>query len=677
MCSVVGYVGKNKSKAFILEGLSRLEYRGYDSAGFACVNPENKHIAYAKVVGGLHTLADKTERADFNGFVGIGHSRWATHGRPSEANAHPHFDCKKTVAIVHNGIVENYLPLKMRLEQQGHLFHSDTDTEVIAHLFESVLMEHSETRDALVKEHSELRDALVMEHSELRDALVTDQSVLRDVLVKVTGQLRGAYTCLVLLQDYPDTLVVIRRRSPLCIGFGDDEMFIASDTLAFAGKANKVLFVPDESFALVKKDEVVVYDSKGNLSSWQAGVCDVSWHHAQKNGYEHYMLKEIYEQKDAITKTVHALNRLGGVRFRDSRSEDSRFGAVRSGDLRFEDSRSGDLLWSQLGISREQVRMLEHIDVMGCGGSWHAAYIAQFYFEQIAQLPTTVHLASELRHKNFFPASHSFCIAISQSGETADTLEALRVFNECAIPTAALTNVASSTLVRDAQGFLLTEAGPEIAVASTKGFSTQIAALYWLAHRIALEKGLISVHDMEQASIDLAQCAYVLEKSIEVYKTDIVEVYAKKYAYYAHFILLGRHISYPFALEASLKLKEIAYIFSQSYPAGELKHGPLALIDEQTPVIIFSHLDVVIYQKLLANAQEVKARDGHIVAFLFEGQHELAALADLCFIIPQVKPLLGPLAMIGLMQFFAYALARERGLPIDKPRNLAKSVTVE
>jgi glucosamine--fructose-6-phosphate aminotransferase (isomerizing) len=334
-------------------------------------------------------------------------------------------------------------------------------------------------------------------------------------------------------------------------------------------------------------------------------------------------------------------------------------------------------LWDHIGLSKDQIKNLHALSLIGCGTSWHAARIGQFFFEQICMMPTKVLLASEFRYMSFFSESKNVYIAISQSGETADTLEALRMINSMNLPTVALTNVSSSTMVREAGGFLLTQAGQEVAVASTKAFSTQVAALFWLAHRLALEKGIITQQQMEQAEEDLLVAAEVLENCIENYKIEIMQTLGRKYAQYKKSIFLGRHISYPFALEASLKLKEVAYVFAQCYPAGELKHGPLALVDKDTRIFLFSHRDPLIYQKLLSNAQEVKARNGHLIVFAFEGQTELHALADLLFVIPNVNPLLGPLAMTGLMQFFVYHIALELGCAIDKPRNLAKSVTVE
>jgi len=614
MCSVVGYIGSNMCRSFVMQGLARLEYRGYDSAGFACLEPMNHQLLYAKSDGELHNLEKKLSESPLDGHLGIGHTRWSTHGKVSLENAHPQFDCQKSLSIVHNGIIENHLELKDDLLQAGHIFHSETDTEIIAHLFEKSLAFHKTFLAALID---------------------------------LVNQLQGAYAFIAIMQKFPDQLVVVRKGSPVCIGIGDGEMFIASDLSAFAGVTDKVLFMPDKSFALVQKDGVKLYDFQGNSLPIDIQKVNISWDSSEKHGFEHYMLKEIYEQKNAIHKTISFLESVDSA------------------------------IWDQINLTSKQIKELETINLLGCGTSWHAARIAQFFFENICLLPTSVYLASEFRYRNFFPQTKSAYLAISQSGETADTLEAIRLINSMHLPTIALTNVASSTMVREANGFLLTHAGYEIAVASTKAFSTQLAALYWLAHRIAFEKEIISHRDMIHAQEDLFVAAEILENVIENYKLEISQTHAKKYAQYKRFIFLGRHISYPFAMEAALKLKEISYIFAQCYPAGELKHGPIALIDQETPVFIFSSLDALIYKKLLVNAQEIKARNGHLVAFVFEGQKELENLADLSFVIPTVKPLLGPLAMTGLMQYFVYQIAYTLGCPIDKPRNLAKSVTVE
>lgn len=614
MCSVVGYIGKNLSKSFILEGLSRLEYRGYDSAGFACLSPEDCHLVYLKSQGLLKNLIDQSNKSAFDGYSGIGHTRWATHGPATMHNAHPQFDCDKTISVVHNGIIENHLELKEELTRAGHIFSSDTDTEVIAHGLEELLATTNTVKDAAL------------------------------ALVK---KLEGAYAFAAIMQEFPDHIIAVRKRSPLCIGIGDGEMFVASDQLAFAGKTKKVVFLPDQTIALVQKTGFELYSFDGKALVPEVQELTVDWTDTEKQGHEHFMLKEIYEQRTAIYGTIKYYKTLSAS------------------------------LYKQMGVTSEQLKSLKSLCLIGCGTSWHAARIAQFFFEQVCRIPTRAVLASEFRYMPFFHETDSLYIAISQSGETADTLEALRLVGQSTEATVALTNVPSSTLVREAGGFVLTQAGPEIAVASTKAFSTQVALLYYLAHRIAHEKGLISARKVSGAENDVLVAAEILESCVEQYKKEIIQHLAPRYAQYKKSIFLGRHISYPFAMEAALKLKEISYMFAQCYPAGELKHGPIALIDEETPIFMFSVLDPLIYQKLVTNAQEVKARNGHLVVFAFEGQHELIALANYAFVLPRVAPLLAPLAMTGLMQFFVYAIAKHLGRPIDKPRNLAKSVTVE
>jgi glutamine---fructose-6-phosphate transaminase (isomerizing) len=614
MCSVVGYVGKGHCRAYVMEGLARLEYRGYDSAGFACLRIQDNRLMYTKSQGGISNLLNNFEQAPIDGHIGMGHTRWSTHGVSSTENAHPHFDCHKTLAIVHNGIIENYQHLKEKLIAAGHVFVSQTDTETVAHLFEALLKTHKTPKSALID---------------------------------LVNQLEGAYAFSCLIQSYPDTLFVVRKRSPLCIGIGDNEMFIASDALAFAGRTNKVLYMPDDTFALVKKDSIDLYSSSGKKLNLDIQIVDITWTDDGKQGYEHFMLKEIYEQKKVIHDTIHKCRSLAPS------------------------------LWQQMGISAQALKNITHINLLGCGTSWHAGCIAQFFFEKIAKIPTRSYLASEFRYMPFFGDKKSIYIAISQSGETADTLESIRFINAAKIPTVALTNVYTSTLVRESKGYLLTYAGQEIAVASTKAFSAQVAVLYWLAHRLALEKGLLSACQMASAEEDLRIVAEILENTIESYKRVIIQKLAPFYAHYKQIIFLGRHISFPFAQEVALKLKEVAYIFTDCYPAGELKHGPLALIDNQTPVFIFSTLDPLVYQKLVANAQEVKARSGHLTVVAFEGQKELIEIADYAFVLPRVHSLLAPLAMTGLMQFFVYQVAKVLNRTIDKPRNLAKSVTVE
>ncbi len=621
MCSVVGYIGKNYSRAFILDGLRRLEYRGYDSSGFACLDPRDGRLLYLKSAGKLPDLIKKFATSPIDGFVGVGHTRWATHGQACEQNAHPQFDCDKKLAIVHNGIVENHKELKQELLAADHVFLSETDTEVIAHIFEELIISHQHISDP--------------------------HELLHNVVVDLCKRIDGAFAFICIMEQYPDAMVLVRKRSPLCIGVGHNEMFAASDLMAFAHKTKRVVFMPDESFAIVHDSSVNIYDFSGKAVPVIAQEIADDYEIQDKEGHEHFMLKEIYEHKDAISQSLDFLRTMSPN------------------------------VWDYLGLSVEQAKALESITLIGCGTSWHAARIAQFYFAQVCKIPASVILASEFNPECFFPAKNSLYLAVSQSGETVDTLEVIRSMNARQLPTAAVTNVASSSLVREAGGFLLTQAGQEIAVASTKAFSTQLTALFWLAHRLALEKGIITQRQMAVAESDLLVAAEVLENCIENYKFDIVQRVAQVYAGYNKALFLGRGISYPFAMEAALKLKEISYVFAQCCPAGEFKHGTLALIDQQTPVFIFSHQDLYLYKKLVANAQEIKTRHGHVVAFAFDGQTELIELADHTFIIPRVNPLLGPLAMTGLMQFFFYHIAKQLGRPIDSPRHRAKLLTVE
>lgn len=637
MCGIVGYVGKEYSKNFIINGLRRLEYRGYDSAGFACISENNGHLAAVKRIGKVSDLSKILSNFPYNGFIGLGHTRWATHGVVNEINAHPHFNCKKTIAVVHNGIIEGYEEIRKNLISQGHVFISTTDSEVIAHYFSLLYDFHGTVILAILD------------------------------LVK---NLKGAYSFVLIMEKEPDQLLVVRHNSPLILGRLEREYFIASDLIAFSDKTDEVCFMPEDSFAIIKSDSIELFDFKGRFIKPKWEKVDFKFQNVDKAGYEHYMLKEIYEQKRVIDNTIRFTHLIG----KDSKLvyNDRANHIDHKLDIEYQ---SG--IWQQLGLTLKYIKNLKKISLVAAGTSWHACRIAQFFFESITKIPVSVYLASEFCYMPFFRSDDSVFIFVSQSGETADTLQALRLVNSYHVPTIAITNVPSSTMVREAGGFFPMQAGPEISVASTKAFSSQLSVLFLLANRIALDKNIIDSKDMKQGEEDLFIVAHVLELSIEKYKQTITQTLALKYSKYEKFIFLGRHIAYPFAMEAALKLKEISYIFAQSYPAGELKHGPIALIDKTTPVVLFSSLDDLIYNKILSNAQEIKARSGHLLVFLFEGQTELMNLADDYFVIPKVNPLLGPLAMTGLMQFFIYQITKKLGYSIDKPRNLAKSVTVE
>lgn len=611
MCGVVGFVSKHSlAQKTILRGLSCLEYRGYDSTGFACIDQHlNLHIQ--KVVGSLNNLVESLT-ATIDGTIAIGHTRWATHGMATLENAHPHTDCDQSLALVHNGIIENHQVLRRQLQEQGHVFKSESDSEVIAHLAETFI-----------------------------EAQLSPQQVLQ----KLSEVLQGAYAYIILSEKFPDQLLIARNRSPLCLAIGKDGIVIASDPLAFSKQVDCMLFLPDKSYAVVTHDGYKIFDFSGNALDVPLEKADKLVVVPGKGDYEHFMLKEIYEQKQALLRTLY-------------------------------EYKSGQTIQERLGLSTEKIKDLEEITIVGCGTSFHAGLIGQFFLESIAKVATTVQLASEFRHKTFLPRQKSICIAVSQSGQTADTLEAIELVKQSNVHVVALTNVLQSSLARESNGLLVTQAGPEIAVASTKAFSTQIATFYWLAYQIALVKGLVEQSAVIQAEQDLEKVAAMLEANIAMHK-DAVMADLDLYVSFKNYIFLGRHITYPFALEAALKLKEISYIFSHAYSAGELKHGPLALVDVTVPIILFSHPDGVIYKKIVANAQEVKARKGFLIVFACQGQDELLELADKSFIMETGPALLAPLAMTGLMQFFCYVLAKELGRSIDKPRNLAKSVTVE
>lgn len=619
-CGLVGYVGPLLCKEFVLDGLAHLEYRGYDSAGFCCLDPSRDSFTIIKSEGKLSKLKEKAANIPYDGCTGMGHTRWATHGPASVQNAHPHTDCHNTVAVAHNGIIENYSSLRNTLIRQGHAFRSDTDTEVVAHLFRTLLNEQTAT-----------------------DA----KTILKQATQALVHQLEGSFSLIIMLQDYPDIMIAVRCNSPLTIGMGEGEKYIASDVIAYVDKVTDVLFVPNKSYAIITQDTVALYDFSGDPLKCEITTVPFEATTYTKMGNEHYMLKEIYEQPHIIQQQIRTYQELG------------------------------DTIFEQFGISKQEARALQSLHILGCGSSWHAGLIGEFFFASITGIPTHVHLSSEFRYKPLFAEDNTLYVAISQSGETADTLESVRLAKQYSFPVATITNVSSSSMVRETDGYIETMAGPEISVASTKAFTTSVVALYWLAHMIAKEKGLITQAELDQAAQNLLRASSVLAQSIEMYQEQIQNSLAPICSASSCIMCLGRHNSYPLALEGALKLKEITYISTHGGAAGELKHGTLALIDQATPVIILSHLDPTLYKKTVSNAQEVKARKGTLIAIAFENQDELIKLADQAIILPRTDPLLAPLAMCGILQCLAYEIAKQLGRDIDKPRNLAKSVTVE
>jgi glutamine---fructose-6-phosphate transaminase (isomerizing) len=638
MCGIIAYVGNNLCRHNILEGLSRLDYREYDSAGFVCIDAKHNHLSYHKEAGGVDPIKRLIDTVKFDGHVGMAHTRWATHGIVDQQNAHPHFNCKKSIAVIHNGIIEEYEELRQQLIEQGHDFNSTTDSEVVAHIFSTLLDHHKDPQKALID------------------------------LVK---RIKGAYAFVFLIEQYPDKLFIVRHRSPMNIGIGNDEMFVASDLIAFSEKTKNVVFMPDDTFALISKDSIELHGFDGRTVPYYVQEIDQSYINVDKEGFEHYLLKEIYEQKRSINRTINFCKVIGN--YTDAAIDEH------ISPLRATPTHNGynDSIWRHIGLTSEKIANLEHINLVAAGTSLNAASIAQFFFETICNIPTRVYVSSEFCYLPFLPEANNIYIMISQSGETPDTLDALRLINSFEQHTVVLTNVASSTMVREASGFLPMQAGPEIAGSSTKAFSTQIATLYWLANRIALERGAITPEQMNESEEHLFVASEILEAAIDIHKFKIIKDIAPQFAQFDRFVFMGRHICYPFAMEAALKLKEIAHLFAQGYAAGELKHGPAEIINEKVPVIIFSALDDLIYQKIVSNAKEIKARNGRLLAFAFEGQDELANIADYSFTLPHVTPLLTPLAMTGLMQFFIYQISRHLGQPIDKPRHYSKPMVME
>lgn len=594
MCGIVAQLGADVTKKSMMRGLRALAYRGYDSAGIAWQEKDGA-LRVSKAVGTVADLTEKLVDQEIHTIAAIAHTRWATHGTASLENAHPHLSTDGHVAIVHNGVLEQCTALRTRLVAGGHTISSVTDSELIAHLLNELLVAHDNN--------------------------------LRDALHALHGQLSGSFAVVTLSSMASNTLGFIRCGSPLLIGYRSSGIVLASDHAAFDDEVNRMVVVPDNSFGIVKNGKVTLFDKNNTSHICTPATRSDEAKQVSKGRFAHYMLKEIYEQPKALAATVARLTQQ-------------------------------QIAWPH---------KLRRIHMVAAGSSWHAALIARFFFEHIAHIEVTVHVASEFIYAPLFPDQQAAYLFISQSGETADTLKALRRVLTHKLSTIGLTNNATSSLAREAHEVLVMAAGPEVSVASTKAFSSQLAALYVMAQQLA----------GAPADQSLTQAIKVLAESLPRFERLMRTEYAPRYAHAEKMIFLGRHAAYPLALEASLKLKEISYIFAQSYPAGELKHGPLALIDSTVPVVLFSSLDAVLYQKILVNAQEVVARGGRLLVFAFDGQHELAALAEDSFLLPCVAPLLAPLAFTGILQLFAYCIANYRQYTIDMPRNLAKSVTVE
>ncbi len=620
MCGIVGYVGKKEPVHVIIEGLRKLEYRGYDSAGIA-VGGNGDGLQLRRAEGKLRNLEEAIRQKPLNGTYGIGHTRWATHGRPTEENAHPHRDCSGRIVVVHNGIVENYVTLKKQLIAEGHKFVTETDTEIIAHLIEKYF--------------------------------AGGGVPLEEAVRQAVRQLTGVFAISVISSDEPNKIVSARNGPPAVIGLGENEFFVASDVPALLEHTRNMFFLADGDLAVITPEGVRVMDFDGKPVERKPQR--VTWDPimAEKGGFKHFMLKEIYEQPRAVRDTT-----LGRV------SLDT-----------------GKVFLDEMSITADDFRNFEKVYIAACGTSWHAGLAAKFMLERLAKVPVEVDYASEYRYRDPLVGAKDLTVLITQSGETADTIAAQRESKAKGSKTLAVCNVVGSMIAREAAGTIYTHAGPEIGVASTKAFTAQLTALFLLALHMAEVRGKISFDEGRRYMEELTQLPGKLE---HVLKLDgATEELAKKYFRVSDFLFLGRGIHYPIALEGALKLKEISYIHAEGYPAGEMKHGPNALIDENLPVVIIATQDtkdansVLKYEKTISNLQEVKARSGTVIAVATEGDPHIAQHADHVVYLPEVPELLSPILEIVPLQLLAYHIAVRRGCDVDQPRNLAKSVTVE
>ena len=614
MCGIIGYIGSKPVVPVLLEGLRRMEYRGYDSAGVAVVSPEG--IALRRSAGKLANLEQAIRVEPVEGLYGVGHTRWATHGRPTEENAHPHRDCTGRIVVVHNGIIENYLELKKELQSQGHEFKTETDTEIVAHLVER----------------------------EMRD------DGLENAVRRALTYMRGMFAIVLVSVEDPEKIVAVRNGPPIVVGLGKDEFFVASDIPAILAHTRDVVFLGDEEMAVITRSGVQFTDYQGRAVS--KTTQRVLWDPiaAEKGGHKHFMLKEIYEQPTAARDTI-----LGRV-------------SLDRGQIFLED----------LNISDETLRALQKVSIIACGTSWHAGLVGKYLIEALAQIPVEVDYGSEYRYRNPIVASNELAVVITQSGETADTLAALREAKRKGAHSIAICNVVGSMATREAEGTVYTHAGPEIGVASTKAFTSQLVALQLLALYMAQVRGTLTPAQIRNHIAELLQMPQTIEHTIKA--SAVMEKVAERFYNRSDFLFLGRGINYPIALEGALKLKEISYIHAEGYPAGEMKHGPIALIDEMMPVVAIAPNDHV-FEKMIGNVQEAKARGGSVIALTTDGDARMAAVldrhADVMVPLPATTALLTPVVMTVPLQLLAYHIAVRRGCDVDQPRNLAKSVTVE
>lgn len=613
MCGIIGYIGPQSTVEVLLGGLKRLEYRGYDSAGIATAH--NGTLQVLRSQGKLDNLERQVGSKTLEGSYGLGHTRWATHGRPNEENAHPHRDCTGTLVVVHNGIIENYLDLKSRLSAEGHRFVTETDTEVIAHLLEK----HFRTD-------------------------------LEQAVMKTLKELDGVFAFAALSARQPDTLVGARNGPPLVVGLGEGESFLASDIPAFLSHTRSVVYLDDGEVAVITPAGLRLLSCEGEEIKREP--VRITWDPIQveKQGFKHFMLKEINEQPRAVRDTL-----LGRY-------------SLDTGRIHLEET----------GLDDESLGRAGKISLIACGTSWHAALVGKFLIEKIARIPVEVDIASEFRYRNPILSPDDLVVGVSQSGETADTLAALKATRDAGVNTLAICNVLGSMATRICTGTLYTHAGPEIGVASTKSFTTQLVAFYLLAFKLAQIRGHLSPEESKKHLTEIARSAHVMENTLLLAET--LEAIAREFHLASNFLYLGRGPLYPIALEGALKLKELSYIHAEGYPAGEMKHGPIALIDERMPVVVLA-LSGPLFEKTANNIQEAKARGARIIAFATEGDHRLEQILDedrdhLVFL-PEHPELISPLIAVVPLQLLAYHISVARGCDVDQPRNLAKSVTVE
>ena len=609
MCGIVGYLGNRQATEVLVEGLSKLEYRGYDSAGVA-VNVGNE-LEIRKFKGRLAILAEDLENNPINGGLGIGHTRWATHGEPSDVNSHPHFNMAKTIAVVHNGIIENYMELREELQAEGVVFLSQTDTEVVAHLLDKFY-----------------------------------EGNLLDAVYKATEKLRGAYALGVICKDNNNELVAVRKDSPLIVGIGEDENFIASDIPAILKYTRNVYFLENDEYVHIQGSNVTILDENRNVVEKELN--EITWdvEAASKAGYDHFMLKEIYEQPSGVKETL--IRRLNS---------------------------DGEIQLDDIKMTNEDLEKINRVYIVACGTAYHAGLVGKFAIEKFAHIPVITDIASEFRYRDPFIDDKTLLILVSQSGETADTLASLRYAKEKGARILSVTNVVGSSIARESDDVFYTWAGPEISVASTKAYTTQLVSFYMIALDFAIKKGTISREYYNEMIEKLKDMPELVSKALEQ-ETHIKEDVAKELKNATSAFYVGRGLDYNLAMEGALKIKEISYIHAEAFAAGELKHGTIALIEEGTPVIAIATQEEL-FEKMVSNMQEVKARGAYVIAVAQEHNKEVEKAADKVIYIPNVDDILSSILTVLPLQLLSYYVAVQRGCDVDKPRNLAKSVTVE